>query len=488
MIKISEELFHQPSAEFSKHLNIENNERIIFSGKFGMGKSTFLEWYFSKQEVCKRYNVIHLFPVNYSVATNEDIFRYIKYDIITELLNKNYQVEEADVKLDDILKTFFRKNSDKVAASIIYMIPLLGKQVVNAYDKIKPLIDIFDQVVEEAKNEASEGDKLVAYIEQIEKSEGNIFEADIITKVIESILERAKEGDGKSEDVKENVLIIDDLDRIDPEHIFRLLNVFAAHFDQRNSSYSKNKFGFDKIIFVCDIENIRNIFKSKFGLKVDFNGYIDKFYSNTIHNFNSEHYFEFVYNSLTAANVKTHKREYTLGLTMDLYIKTFLEICIKYKMFDLRNVVKWTTLNLDYEEYHRVDDIRVNFSNYSTPLILKFLHDIKGDISSLYESINSLKDKELFKSDEVRNRMMADTMLFINPLSNGNNDNITIVYPVNGQKLIFRYEGRRDNYKFGGITVSDLLSSHGSQYTSSDRDFIFLVEKAIEFMDMHHML
>ena len=40
--------------------------------------------------------------------------------------------------------------------------------------------------------------------------------------------------DQLKKDGKKTVLIIDDLDRIDPEHIFRLLNVFAAHLDIRD--------------------------------------------------------------------------------------------------------------------------------------------------------------------------------------------------------------------------------------------------------------
>jgi hypothetical protein len=80
------------------------------------------------------------------------------------------------------------------------------------------------------------------------------------------------------------VLVIDDLDRLDPEHIFRLFNVFSAHYDKQTE---ENKFGFDKVILVCDIDNIRQIYKHRHGSYVEFSGYIDKFYSTQPYFFNN---------------------------------------------------------------------------------------------------------------------------------------------------------------------------------------------------------
>ena len=85
---------------------------------------------------------------------------------------------------------------------------------------------------------------------------------------------------------KKVILVIDDLDRIDPEHIFRILNILSVHNDFENQQ--EHKFGFDKTILVCDIANIRNIYRAKYGINVDFNGYIDKFYSKEIYYFHNE--------------------------------------------------------------------------------------------------------------------------------------------------------------------------------------------------------
>ena len=80
------------------------------------------------------------------------------------------------------------------------------------------------------------------------------------------------------------MLILDDFDRIDPEHTFRILNILSAHIE----SDEQNKFGFDHIIIVGDIDNLRNIFHHKYGDKTDFWGYFDKFFTVRPHEFDNE--------------------------------------------------------------------------------------------------------------------------------------------------------------------------------------------------------
>lgn len=66
---------------FYEHL--QSNDRTIFSAKFGDGKSYFLKEF--KEKYKDDYYFITLYPVNYSVAENTDIFEYIKRDIIIRL-------------------------------------------------------------------------------------------------------------------------------------------------------------------------------------------------------------------------------------------------------------------------------------------------------------------------------------------------------------------------------------------------------------------
>ena len=68
------------------------------------------------------------------------------------------------------------------------------------------------------------------YLSGHEEIIGSIYEYNYITKAINVFLNEIK-GE------KKNVLIVDDMDRIDPEHLFRILNVLSAHnnhFDTEN--------------------------------------------------------------------------------------------------------------------------------------------------------------------------------------------------------------------------------------------------------------
>lgn len=97
--EIIKELITEPAEEFKRHLETIGNEKIVFSGKFGKGKTTFLKHFFENQEEfldTEIYDYMFLDPVNYTVAANEDIFRYIKYDIILNLLQKQVPIESIE--------------------------------------------------------------------------------------------------------------------------------------------------------------------------------------------------------------------------------------------------------------------------------------------------------------------------------------------------------------------------------------------------------
>lgn len=268
----------EESLRFSTHLNAENNSRILFSAPFGYGKTTFLRGFIKEHEAKnvankKKLNFFHLFPVNYSVASNEDIFQYVKYDIIYSLIDKGITFEKADFNYLKGIKTYLKANAHVAASKLLLLVPQVGKDLLEIFDDLNK---IKDDIIDACEQKPGEAEKFHEYLLEAQNRAGSIYEFDIYTQLISGVLKRIKEENA------ENVLIIDDLDRIDPAHIFRLLNVFSAHLDR---DFSKNKFGFDKIVFVCDINNIRKIFAHAYGIGVDFNGYIDKFYSSTIFEF-----------------------------------------------------------------------------------------------------------------------------------------------------------------------------------------------------------
>lgn len=65
----------------------EKESRIIFSARFGDGKSYFLnEFMKSYDEKDNDYYFITLHPVNYVVEENRDVIEYIKRDILFQLI------------------------------------------------------------------------------------------------------------------------------------------------------------------------------------------------------------------------------------------------------------------------------------------------------------------------------------------------------------------------------------------------------------------
>lgn len=282
-------------AEFQDHLNIEDNHRIILSGQFGSGKTTFLRKFFSEDN---SYLAIHLFPVNYSVAQNEDIFELIKFDILYELLSYNIKEENISASTFETIAFLSPQEQFEILKKIIKAIPKIGKPLSNIIEALSEVKDLIKSKKEQLSKDST-FDAIEEFITNLEDKKGSIRENDSITQLIVKLvndlkgnlitnqnlenIEAEKDTINQKKNVKKkSVLVIDDLDRLDPEHIFRILNIFSAHIDIDSNS---NKFNFDKIIFSLDLQNIERIYAHKFGEKVDFTGYISKFFSLDIFQF-----------------------------------------------------------------------------------------------------------------------------------------------------------------------------------------------------------
>jgi hypothetical protein len=174
-------------------------------------------------------------------------------------------------KKDTKIKDYVIENADYLFIKFLQTLPKIGKYVKDIESKWKEIKNDFDNF----SNEEFEDSKLNEFIQKIENQEGSIYENDFITSLINKKLNLL------INDGIEPVLILDDIDRIEPIHIFRILNVFSSLYD--NTNYKANKFDFSKIIIVGDISNIRSIYNHIYGYKADFDGYIDKFYSNQIY-------------------------------------------------------------------------------------------------------------------------------------------------------------------------------------------------------------
>ena len=239
-----------PAEKFKKVLNMDDNNKIFFSGKFGSGKTYFLNEFFKEKE--EEYQVFHLYPSSYYIEGDKDIFDLIKADILLKILNLNnstVSVTEENVKNGANLSSEDLKN-------VICSIPHLGKPLKEwrtFYETIKNTHGI-------KKSEEKEMEK---YIDSVQSDTVSYF---IDTKIKE--LKKQK-----------SVLIIDDLDRLFPEHIFRILNLLSSQGHEDVAP-----FGFDHLILVGDYENVRKIYHHKYGC-CDFDGYMSKFYSKEVFDF-----------------------------------------------------------------------------------------------------------------------------------------------------------------------------------------------------------
>ena len=116
----------------------ESESRIIFSAKFGDGKSYFLnEFMKSYDEKKNDYYFITLHPVNYVVEENRDVIEYIKRDILFQLIKDNriYDFKEGYDKIFDAVcnKESLLKLGDFVAS----IIPIEGLK--DGYEALKGL-------------------------------------------------------------------------------------------------------------------------------------------------------------------------------------------------------------------------------------------------------------------------------------------------------------------------------------------------------------
>ena len=265
--------------DFKSFLNIDNNSKIFFSGKFGIGKTHFLSEFFGSS---LNYEVFHLFPVKYQISSNEDIIEFIKYDLLIELINKYPEILKKNnvqgITEQALLFYSWYKNRNSVnsvlggilnATSMISELPIdptLGV-LAKIGRPLKTLLDIDTEFQNFKKAyKAGERGKVDKYLDLIR--EKDISEVDYLSHLLKAKISEINKN-------KKSILIIDDLDRIDPEHVFRILNILSAHLEGEEC----NKFGFSQIIIVADYSNLESIYRHKYGSTVDFPGYVDKFFS-----------------------------------------------------------------------------------------------------------------------------------------------------------------------------------------------------------------
>lgn len=347
--------------DFESFLSIEENSRIFFSGKFGIGKTYFLNEFFDSKS--DKYEVFHLYPVNYQINSNEDILELIKYDVLVELLKKNKDILQSNAVngIKDSALLFYSWCKQNFSLNSVLQSTLsVGESVFGKLGKpLKDLLEI-DKKFQEFKEEYKAGEKglVVKYTEAIK--EKNISETDYLSHLLkEKIIQQKGKG-------KKSILVLDDMDRIDPDHIFRILNVLSAYFEKEQ----ENKFGFDLIIIVADYTNIKHIFHHKYGSNADFGGYLDKFFTISPYYFDNKKAILDRVEEI-AKSIKNEEPNLSGAIGDNGYIKLFLwhifSSAVNNEIINLRELLKATKFQLlelrkgSYYEDHFADNFQKIF-------------------------------------------------------------------------------------------------------------------------------
>lgn len=279
---------------FKDHLNF--NERAIFSAKFGDGKTFFLNEF--KKKFNDDYEFITIYPVNYQIADNKEIFEYIKRDILIQMVAKNMIEPSYEIPEHLMFQFFIMQKSYSFLGSLLQILPNLGVPEETAslflagYNTLKWSQKLTEKYkkYKDAIQSQDENQIIDTFLESFSKKSGSPYEIDLITQIIIDNIQWFRNTNNN----KQVVLIIEDLDRMDPAHLFRILNIFSAHIDRvyqyKNDNTYKdegttypellhNKFGFDNIITVFDYNTTENIFHHFYGQEANYDGYINKFTS-----------------------------------------------------------------------------------------------------------------------------------------------------------------------------------------------------------------
>lgn len=277
--------------KFENHLL--SHDRVILSAKFGDGKTFFLNQFKKKckEDKSSPFEFITLYPVNYQVLPNNDIFNLIKHDVLLQMIqlkmiDVNYEVTDKmaaefyiQSHFGSVAETFISMLSVVEANDAVSKALIAGLRVGKLFKSLRNKIDKY-------KEEIDQTSFLDNYLSSFD--DNSVYENDVVTKIIRDNIETYQKVNKKRV-----VLVIEDMDRLDPAHLFRILNVFTAQMDYGyrcfvpnvDDSLVGNKFGVSNVVFVMHEGNTKAIFHHFYGEDADYKGYMSKFYNKDIFTF-----------------------------------------------------------------------------------------------------------------------------------------------------------------------------------------------------------
>ena len=414
---------------------LEKTDRIILSAKFGDGKTYLLNKLRNDAVMKDKYEFFTIYPVNYSVAKNEDVFEYIKRDIIVQFYEKKL-LEKID--LNALFGSEFTFDDLTSVVSFLLSCVPTGEFYNNVFKK-------FLEKKEEYEEKKHTVDK---YLSRFANAAGCIYEEDGYTKLIRRAIKWISQDhslNGGEWKAKKPVLIIEDLDRLDPKHLFRILNVVSAHIDDSNRpDIVGNKFGFNNIVLVMDYDVTKHIFHHFYGEQACYEGYMSKFLSREP--------FRYSIKSIMIRDFEAQLGE-KLGIHELLpHLQNFRE---KLAGSSLRDLYKLT--QFDTDSYFKVS--KYCYSKGSMPTSLPLFHliiymmECGMPVEKIEEDLRSLNDFIFQNSNGYSIQYKIIKLLY--PVYITNSPNIEYIKAYNAT-YNFWLNRREDGYEVAVIPVTIL--------------------------------
>lgn len=465
--------------DFKEYLTL--HDRCIFSARFGDGKSYFLSKFMNKYQ--KQYLFIPIYPINYQVADNKDIFEYIKRDILIRLLASG-EIDINDAAISNSIYLYFYLQHHKIDFSLDLLniapdINLNGTDInLSAFGLVAKTISKIKNKFNEYKSKSqNEEQKAEDFLDAHEKGKGSIYEFDVISQLICDLIAQYRI---KYKNRRKVVLLIEDLDRIDPAHIFRILNIFSAHFDRYNASYTeviktqgRNKFNLDKVITVCHYDNIKTIYSHLYGINTDFNGYIDKFSSASPFSYSLRKGFK--EHILSYIDIELKKYISVCDCLADMIIEKYQNLSsglygnlrhINYQLSKSYNI-KEELINIGNE--HKVSSIN------NLTKILTLLHRFNLKWSDLVEK---LKEKSRYSKDQVNNvaRELDNIIGICWLISCKFNPQINIYYHSSHKGFVIQHENRM-SVSLETKSERNIVTNLDFRYIYDNSDLLVLLKR-----------
>ena len=414
---------------------LEKTDRIILSAKFGDGKTYLLNKLRNDAVMKDEYEFFTIYPVNYSVAKNEDVFEYIKRDIIVQFYEKKL-LEKID--LNALFGSEFTFDDLTSVVSFLLSCVPTGEFYNNVFKK-------FLEKKEEYEEKKHTVDK---YLSRFANAAGCIYEEDGYTKLIRRAIKWISQDhslNGGEWKAKKPVLIIEDLDRLDPKHLFRILNVVSAHIDDSNRpDIVGNKFGFNNIVLVMDYDVTKHIFHHFYGEQACYEGYMSKFLSREP--------FRYSIKSIMIRDFEAQLGE-KLGIHELLpHLQNFRE---KLAGSSLRDLYKLT--QFDTDSYFKVPEYCYSGGSMPTSLplfhLIIYMMECGMPVEKIEEDLRSLNDFIFQNSNGYSIQYKIIKLLY--PVYITNSPNIEYIKAYNAT-YNFWLNRREDGYEVAVIPVTIL--------------------------------